>query len=202
LISLKRNDFIFFISSSYLKRFKDNKDFNQYIKLNRKEFDENKPYHCHRVVFDYYKSLLPDNHEYYLSPFSIKKENNIYGLIFGSNHTLGIEKFLRICWSINPKTGDANFDIDNEKIDYDQPSMFKEDNIPSKIKIFEQELRSKIEKKELKTNRDIYLFTFDKGCLPKHANTVLHDLKEKNIIPDDFKTTSARIHKLEISYFM
>jgi three-Cys-motif partner protein len=133
LISLKRNDFMFFISSSYLKRFKENKEFNQYIRLNRKEFDENKPYHCHRVVFDYYKSLIPDNHEYYLSPFSIKKDKNIYGLIFGSNHTLGIEKFLKVCWDINPQTGDANFDIDNEKIDYDQPNMFEEYNIPSKI---------------------------------------------------------------------
>jgi hypothetical protein len=61
-------------------------------------------------------------------------------------------------------------------------------------------LKSKIEKKELKTNRDIYLLAFDKGCLPRHANAVLKDLKRNNTIPADFKTDSSRIHKLELSY--
>jgi three-Cys-motif partner protein len=118
LTSLKRTDFLFFISSSYASRFVETESFQKYIKLSREDFDASHKYHCHRKIFDYYKSQIPPDKEFYLSPFSIKKGPNIYGLIFGTNHLLGIEKFLNVAWKLNPKTGDSNFDIDNEHINW------------------------------------------------------------------------------------
>jgi three-Cys-motif partner protein len=200
LISLERTDFVFFISSSFALRFIELPEFNQYIKLTRQDFNENKPYHCHKVIFNYYKSLIPNNKEYYLAPFSIKKGKNIYGLIFGSNHTLGIEKFLNICWKINTQTGNANYDIDNEHIDSLSPKLFPEFNKPSKLQVFENGLKIKILSKELKSNKEIYAFTFEMGCLPSHANKVIDELKKKKSIPMNFKTTSQNVHKLEASY--
>lgn len=97
ITALKKSDFIFFISSSHFKRFAKSDDFQRYLRLNDESFVDTNLYHCHRVIYEYYKSLLPDNKEYYLAPFSIKKGSSIHGLIFGSNHTLGVEKFLKIC---------------------------------------------------------------------------------------------------------
>lgn len=193
---LKTTEFIFFISSSFARRFIENEEFQKYLKLTRQDFDENKPYHCHRVIYNYYKSLLKPEDNLCLAPFSIKKNHNVYGLIFGTHHTLGMEKFLSIAWKINKNTGDANFDIDDEKINPSQPSIFPEFNIPSKIQFFEQELRYKIDTQELKNNLEIYTYSLETGFLPKHANKVIAELKNEGKIPKDFKTVSQNIHRL------
>ena len=85
---------------------------------------------------------IPIGKEYFLAPFSIKKPSGIYGLIFGTNHTLGIEKFLRVCWKHDKLTGEANFDIDNEKINVNKPSLFSEFNISTKRQMFDESLKT------------------------------------------------------------
>ena len=77
--------------------------------------------------------MIPENKEYFLAPFSIKKDKNIYGLIFGSNHSFGIEKFLNISWKLNENSGDANYNIDEEEIAEGKLSLFPEDNKPKKL---------------------------------------------------------------------
>ncbi len=135
LISLKQTDFLFFISSSYIKRFSEVEEFKKYLKINKQDLEGKSYYHIHRFVLDYYRSKIADRKSYFLAPFSIKKPSGIYGLIFGTNHTLGIEKFLHVCWKHDKLTGEANFDIDNEKININQPSFFEEYNVPTKAGI-------------------------------------------------------------------
>ncbi len=196
LVNLKRTDFIFFISSSFANRFAEQSEFKTYLNLSRQSFDTSKPYHCHRVVFDYYKQLIPKETEYYLAPFSIKKGNNIYGLIFGTNHLLGIEKFLNICWSINKNTRDANYDIDNEKINPDEPFLFPGLDVSNKLQVFKNELRGKIRRNEITTNTQVYRYTFEMGCLPKHANEVIRELRNQKTIKNNFRTCSSNVHNL------
>lgn len=193
LISLKRSDFVFFISSSFVRRFNELPEFNSYIKINKEDFNESKPFHSHKIVFEYYKSLI--NTSYVIAPFSIKKGVNIYGLIFGSNHSLGIEKFLKIGWRINPNTGDENYNIDEEKIIEGQFSLFEEDNTIKKLGLLEKILKESILKKNIVSLYKLYLITLDLGCQPKHCNEVLRKLeKEKKI--GKVKTLSEKIHKL------
>lgn len=196
LVSLQRTDFIFFISSSFANRFAEQPEFKNYLKLSRESFDPKNPHHCHRVVFNYYKQLIPKDKEYYLAPFSIKKGANIYGLIFGSHNPLGIEKFLNICWGINENTGDANYDIDNEKINPNQPSLWPEHDVSNKIQVFQNELKNKIIGDVIKTNTEAYKFTYDMGCKPIHANEVLRELKRNKTISNDFHIVSSNIHRL------
>nr|WP_319510603.1 three-Cys-motif partner protein TcmP [uncultured Draconibacterium sp.] len=197
LVSLKRTDFIFFISSSFANRFAEQKEFKAYLKLSRESFDPSKPHHCHRVVFNYYKQLIPEGTDYYLAPFSIRKGANIYGLIFGTHNLLGIEKFLNICWNINKNTGDANYDIDNEKINPREPSLWPEHDVSNKIQAFQNELRNKIESNEITTNVQVYQWTFEMGCMPKHANIVLRELRKQKTISESFRIVSGKIHKLK-----
>jgi len=196
ITDLERCDFIFFISSSYVRRFGDLPEFQKYLSVTGQSFVGESSRHCHRVIFEYYKSLIPQTKAYYLAPFSIKKGSNIYGLIYGSNHTLGIEKFLNVCWKINPQTGDANFDIDDEKINTNQPSLFDDLNKSNKLKIFAAELNKKIINGILQTNKAVYLFAFDEGFLPKHANKVLSELIKDGTLEKNFEIKSSKIHKV------
>lgn len=98
LVNAPKTDFIFFIASSFIKRFKELPAVTAYFKKENISFDETMPKECHRVITNYFRALLPSDKEYYLHSFTIQKGKNYYGLIFGSNHSLGMEKFLRVCW--------------------------------------------------------------------------------------------------------
>ncbi len=177
LIELQQTDFIFFISSSYIKRFGEVDEFKRYLNITKQDLANKSYYHIHRIVLNYYRSLVPKNKHYYLAPFSIKKPAGIYGLIFGSNHIYGLEKFLNVSWKHDKLTGEANFDIDNERIDFNRPSLFVQFNIPTKRQIFERDLRDKILSGSVKADNEVYLFTLGEGFLLKDANKVLKELK-------------------------
>jgi len=194
LIKLRQTDFIFFISSSYIKRFAEVEEFRKYLSFTKEHFEGKSYYHIHRIILNYYRSLIPSSMEYFLAPFSIKKPTGIYGLIFGSNHTYGIEKFLSVCWKHDKLTGEANFDIDNDKIDMQSPRLFPEMNVPSKRQVFERSLEKGILKGKLGTNIDVYTFTLNEGFLLKDANTVLKKLKESRKIDFSFKLISSKLH--------
>jgi three-Cys-motif partner protein len=199
LINLNQTDFLFFISSSYIKRFSEVEEFKKYLQITKQDLDGKSYYHIHRVVLAYYRSIIPKDKKYYLAPFSIKKPSGIYGLIFGTNHTLGIEKFLSVCWKHDKLRGEANFDIDNEKIIHEQPSLFEEYNIPSKRQLFEESLITKLITGILKTDLDVYLFTLEEGFLVKDANKILKQLEKENKISFDFPLKHADIHKITAS---
>jgi three-Cys-motif partner protein len=196
IIELKQTDFIFFISSSYIRRFADSESFQKYLKITKQELQDKSYYHIHRIVLEYYRTLIPNDKKYYLAPFSIRKTSGIYGLIFGSNHIYGLEKFLNVCWKHDKLTGEANFDIDNEKIDIQKPSLFEQFNIPQKIQVFEQNLKNKILSGVLTTDLSIYTFSLEEGFLPKHANKVLEELNNSKKIELGFSLTSSKIHKI------
>lgn len=196
IIDLQSTDFLFFISSSFLKRFGGSKEFQNYLEIDKNDIDKNKYYHIHKTIYNFYKNLIPKGKEYFLAPFSIKKGSNIYGLIYGTNHTLGIEKFLSICWKKDEQRGEANFDIDEENINPNMPRLFAEYNIPTKIQVFENDLENKILKKEITTNKSMYLYSLSNGFLPKHANKKINEMKSEKKIGFEFITISNNIHKI------
>ncbi len=198
LIKLRQTDFLFFISSSFIKRFVELEEFNKYLKITKQDLEGKSYYHIHRIVLSYYRSMIPKSKKYFLAPFSIKKPSGIYGLIFGTNHTLGIEKFLHVCWKHDKLTGEANFDIDNEKIDLAKPGLFAEYNTPNKRQVFEAALKEKIIQKELKTDEDVYLHSLNEGFVLKDANNVLKNLSDEGKLDIDFKLTSSNVHKIKI----
>lgn len=153
-------------------------------------------YHIHRIILEYYRSLIPADVRYYLAPFSIKKPAGIYGLIFGSNHIYGLEKFLRVCWKHDKLTGEANFDIDNEKIDLQKPTLFVEFNVPKKIQLFEKDLENKILSGDLATDLTVYTYTLEQGFLPKHANEILSRLSGAKKIEFNFSLITSKVHQI------
>ena len=185
LISIPLTDILFFVSSAIFKRFTEDDAIYDILKISKDEVQHLSHHHIHRVVADKYKEIaqrkIPN---YYIGSFSIKKDKspNVYGLIFGSRHLLGIEKFLNICWNQDAETGEANFDIDDDKINKSAPKLFEEMNKPKKLNIFETELESKILQKQLKDEKEIYIYSITNGFLVRHIQPVIKKLIEQKKI--------------------
>lgn len=166
-----RTDILFFFPSSYLKRFRDLPSFASKIDLREKNLDFNT---IHRYICDYFKEWLGAS-RYYLAPFSIKSGSNIHGVIFGSGHLYGLEKFLRVCWDIDPQTGEANYNIDNDLVRGGQLSLFEEMNSFRKIDQFTESLKEFIEI-VAPDNVMTYEFCLMRGFTPTVAKQVLESL--------------------------
>ena len=114
IVRLPKTDFIFFISSSMVNRFRSVQEIRSCVPVTEDDFSRMNGTNVHRIVADSYRRWIPDRLEYYIGSFSIRKRANVYGLVFGSGHPRGIDKFLKVAWKHG---GDANFDIDQDRID-------------------------------------------------------------------------------------
>jgi three-Cys-motif partner protein len=180
IVQLRQTDFLFFISSSTLNRFKNNHEIRKNLPIKDEDLDLMNGNNVHRFLANAYPRWISNGVQYFLGSFSIKKGANVYGLVFGSKHPRGIDKFLQVAWKHG---GDANFDIDGDDIDPAQPSLFSEFDKPKKIKVFEKELEKEILDRNLKTNKEIYLFALRNGMLASHAKDALNLLIENKILP-------------------
>lgn len=178
LVAAPKCDFLFFISSQTLHRFRDHPSIRQ--KITRPD----DPHHVHLAVTDYYKGQLPSGSDYYLGRFSLKKESgNIHGLVFGSGHPLGMKKFLEVAWAEDRDRGEANFDIDRENVG---PLL---SFLPArKIEVFEGALEAALVDGSAKCERDVLRLCFDHGVLPKLAAPVLQKLKKSGLIDFSFRS--------------
>lgn len=199
LVLYPKTDFIFFISSSFVNRFKDHPYTKQYIDTSKIPFENIKPKEIHRAVAKYFKSLIPDGKEYYLHHFSIKKGTNYYGLIFGSNHTLGMEKFLKVCWKHDKLSGEANYNIDNN---WESDTLFC--NLGENVKkdMVSTEIKRLILSGEISDNEKGLKYALVHGCEPKVFTAVVEELItcEAIEIIGRFNKQSTNIHRIRERY--
>ena len=138
---------------------------------------------------------MPFDKEYYIHHFTIKKNSNYYGLIFGTNHTLGMEKFLKVCWKHDRFAGESNFNIN---YDFEEGSLFYEPGAPNKIKNAKDDISKKILEGVIRSNIEGLKYTLKLGCEPKIFVEVMQLLISKGMISIDgkFNKQSANIHKV------
>ena len=179
LTSLPHTDFMFYLAAATANRFKDLQAIVKYLPpLTEQEKQEMDGNNVLRILADSYnENWAPRG--YFLGQYSIKKSSNVYGLIFGSGHPAGIEKFLQETWKMG---GDANFDIDNDNIDDLQPNLFAEYNIPSKVRDFQKNLIWFLRKRPSITNRDLYIIAVRNGMLSSHVRDVIKKLQKEGFI--------------------
>jgi three-Cys-motif partner protein len=183
IASTPSTDVLFFTSSAIVNRMKDHPSIQSHIpSLSDSELAKMNGKNVHRILSRSYRHWLPPRCDYYLGDFSLKNRSNVYGLVFGSRHILGILKFLTVAWNLSG-TGDANYDIDDDHIDHETPYLFDAFNKPTKIKEFESNLRKGIKEKQFRTNFDILRFTVENGMLPKHAKEAFQEAIQANELP-------------------
>lgn len=179
LVLINKTDILFFISSSTANRFKQDPNIRQCLPLTDEEYIVMNGTNCHRILSKAYERWVPDGVEYYLSSFSFRKRANVYGLVFGSHHPLGMDKFLRIAWN---RGGDANFDIDLDQQYRENPLLFPELAKPQKIALFEEELKREILLGNIVSDYEVFLYCLKNGFLGSHGKVVLTNLAEQGII--------------------
>ena len=199
LVSFPKTDFIFFISSSFIKRFQEHPSVKAYINTEKLSFDESQPMECHRIIANYFRNSIPNNKEYYIHHFSIQKEKgkgNYYGLIFGTNHTLGVEKFLKVCWSKDKNSGEANFNIGN---DFEKGSLFYDPTTSNKKEKIKELLANSILQGQITDNITGLKFTMQKGCEPSLFIEVVKGLEKKGKIirTGALNYSASNIHRIK-----
>lgn len=206
LLGLKQTDFLFFISSSFFKRFNKEEEFAKHLDIKEEDLKDNPYNFIHRIVLEKYRSLIPANSDLKIFPFSIKKGANIYGIIFGSKHILGVEKFLQIAWKKNSINGEADYDIDEDSskqqlvLNFENPSDTKK---LTKIESFNNKLEEFVKKKGVTTNIELYNFTYTNGHISEHTNNLLRELKrlKKITYSGQTKISWIRVKKNDVVEF-
>ena len=145
----------------------------------------------------YFRSLIPQSKEYYLHHFTIRKENkgNYYGLIFGSNHTFGMEKFLKVCWQKDPLSGEANFNIEN---DFPKDTLFYKKDTSIKKETIKSKIKEKILSGLLIDNRSGFEYTMRRGGRPELFSQVVKELEKQNLVKREgnLNFQNTNIHKI------
>ena len=182
--NFNKTDFLMFLSSSSIRRFVDTQEFRNILKLEKEKVENLKstPYKfIHETIVNILKERLGNNSELRLYPFSLKKGPNVYGIIYGTKHPLGADKFLHIAWKVNPDNGRADYDIYDDEMKK-KPNLFPELIGKTTIQVFQEELKEKILNEEIKNNIKAYIYTIGKGHIPKHAQKIVKDLKKSGEI--------------------
>jgi three-Cys-motif partner protein len=187
LTSYPTSDFIFFLSSSTLHRFRD----HPAIKIKIERPDDS--YDVHRAAFDWYRNKAPV--DWFLGKFSIRKGSNIYGLIFGSKHILGIQKFLSVAWKNDEIAGEANFDIDHLNAKPGELFLGLDEFRPKKIQGFEADLESAFRNGLINNEADLMRFVVEAGMAAKHCVDTIKKLKTEGTINCDFRSPNVRYFK-------
>ena len=188
LAKMNTTDFMYFISSSYVLRFGDTEQFQSSIKIDLERAKKNPYKHIHRSILKQLRERIPAGSHLRLYPFTIKKNTNIYGVIFGATHPRAIDKFMRTAWKMNSINGEANFDIDDET-NLCHPTLFDEGK-PTKIESFQTALRRFVLAGRLTNNKEVYVFTLRAGHIPEHASDEIKKMKKEGHITYDAKSPS------------
>lgn len=190
IVAFPTTDVLFFISSNTCRRFEHVPEVKRLLLPGYIRPEDH--YHAHFAVADAYRQLIPKGKRYHLASFSIKKNSNVYGVIFGSGHPLGMDKFLDAAWEKDKISGDANFDVHREGIRPDAPDLFTEFNIPTKIKVFEEDLEKQILAGKCPDESAIITICHRHGVRRKHAEPVLMKLKTQKCIECGFQVPDIR----------
>jgi three-Cys-motif partner protein len=185
-----KTDFLYFVSSSFVRRFGDRDEFKIHLNVDMQELNDQPYKFIHRTLLsEIRQTLLPLETKMRLYPFSIKKGSNIYGIIFGASHIRAVEKFLGIAWKKNKTNGEANFDIDDDS-KKSQLSLFGEKKL-TKIESFQNLIREKILRKEITNNLDLFILVLEEGHIGMHAADCLRAMKKNGEI--SYESTSPLI---------
>lgn len=172
---IKKTDFLFFVSSSYFKRFGNREEFKKHIDIDVDELSQSPYQHVHRALTDQVIKLLPNNSPVSLYPFTLKRESNYYGIIFGATHPLAVDKFLHIAWNKDKVSGDANFDIDGEQPDSAQTNLFAALKV-TKVDQFKSQVEALLLSGQITDNFELYQFTLSSGHIHEHVVQVIKKL--------------------------
>lgn len=195
LEKLRETDFLYYAASSYFWRLGDTLEFKAHVDIDVEELKRGGYERVHRSVIEQLRRRLPQNTALRLYPFSIRKDQNIFGIIFGATHPLAVDKFLDISWKRNSENGEADFDIDGET--EPQLNLFEGRKLKKKDQ-FKENVRHMVLSGQITNNYELLEYAYTEGHIPTHAKEVLMRLKAEGLVDYDTKfplVTYASVYK-------
>lgn len=190
LRALRGTDLLIFISSSWFRRFAKTKEAEHWA-MEKSDIEVLSYNRIHRFMASYFRSVLGSG--YFVAPFSLKRQCELYGLIFASHNPLGLEKFLEVAWHRDPYTGETNFDLYEDGTSRVRLALLD----ARKICEFQKELMICLESGKFTTDRDIYLHVLQRGFLGRHAaDTIKAFCCRRNV---KFKTRAGKLGRPRLS---
>jgi len=183
---LTTTDFLYYVSSSYFRRYGGTPEFKKALEIDLDELEKEQYRNMHRLVLNKIKLRLPEGTNLKLFPFSIKKGSNIYGIIFGAKNYAAVDKFLNIAWKRNSLNGEADFDIDEDNIK-NQLDMY-EDIKMTKIEKFQSIFEKMLLSGSFLNNEEALIYTYTCGHIPNHAVSVIKKLKSEKKVHYESRT--------------
>ncbi|MDR1680976.1 MAG: three-Cys-motif partner protein TcmP [Prevotellaceae bacterium] len=180
-------DFLYYLSSSYFVRFGRTKAFQTNMNIDIERARRNPYKYIHKSILEQLREKLPQKTKLSLYPFTIKKNANVYGIIFGATHPRAVDKFLKTAWDKNTINGEANFDIDDDK-KKSESTLFPELKLLTKIEVFQQTLKEKILNGSIKNNKEAFDYTLQQGHISEHATEAVKELKNDGKLLYDART--------------
>ncbi len=166
LAGCRITDILFFFASSSQRRFSAEFANDLQIPTTTPHWE------VHRRVADCYRAWAPRG--YFVGQYSIMKVCNIYGLVFGSGHWLGMYKFLE-----TDSGEEANYEIEGETRQID---LFHGHTL-TKVEKLAEELERLIREKVLRTDGAVALHCVAQGVLPtKIAPEVYRKLRSDGVL--------------------
>ncbi len=191
IVRCSTTDFLAFVSSSWFQRFHNLPEVKRYLVDHRPEAY----HHAHRAALDAYRRKLPQERKYYLGEFSLKSGSNIYGVIFGSAHPLGMSKFLSSAWKLDGINGSANFDVEQEGIFGESNLLLPFAATPKKLEVFSSELEAAIRNGTCCNEIDILELCFQHGVTPQHASATIKKLKQEGVHSSPWWVPDPKHHR-------
>ncbi len=172
---MRQTDLLVFAAASFIRRFGKEDAFQKHLGIDIGRLSEVEYKLIHRELVVELNRAIPADSELKLFPFSLKKESNIYGVIFGGSHPAAFDAFLDIAWKLDPLSGDANFDIENESAKV-QGHLFEP--TLTKREAFELLLVDLVLSEKLHSNKEVLDFCNSQGHPGNHAHAILLSLKK------------------------
>jgi three-Cys-motif partner protein len=175
LVQADTTDFLFFTASSFKLRFGD-------LLAPEIRIPDNVSYlEAHRALADQYREWAPRN--VFIGHFAIKKGSNIYGLVFGSHHWRGLQKFLEIAWKLDADCGEANYELEQHTLqgvmDFEKGTTgFKK----RKSEVFQEKLEELISAGTLKSDDAVFRYCLVNGFLPRVVKEVYIRLRDTGVL--------------------
>jgi three-Cys-motif partner protein len=190
---MRQTDLLVFAAASFIRRFGREDVFQKHLGIDIGRLSEVEYKLIHRELVIELNGAIPAGSELRLFPFSLKKESNIYGVIFGGSHPAAFDAFLDIAWKLDPRSGDANFDIENESAKA-QGHLF-EPNL-TKREAFGLLLIDLVLSEKLQSNKEVLDFCNSQGHPGNHAHPVLLSLKKDGKIVFDGRSPKVNYRQV------
>jgi len=188
--ALKKTDVLFFLEPNWFQRFTETPEADKWG-VSKSDLDAVDYNHIHRFMAAYFRSLVGG--ECFVAPFSLRCGADVHGLILASHDPLGLEKFLKVAWKLDPYECPANFDLYDEVMSPQQLALLD----ARKVACFQKALLKSLEAGKFQSDRDIYLYVLQRGFLARHAaDTVAAFCRRLNV---KFRSRTGRLGKPRLS---